>query len=522
MIAHEATENTIRIARTAWLSDGRLGDDVDYIAGPRRQGQRRPAPVVQGRTSQACATKPPKHRQRAAGTAQTASVARDLSAVKHMIRWKFRLHAALPPHPQPCGDRGRRGRVRAGLQRPDGETAPASRSSSKPSVCCSARAPPPISSAPARPSPRSKPSSKTPTDGELIVRREISSQGRSRSFINGALATAAALRDLSARLVELHGQHEHQALLDPLTHLPLLDEYAGLGDARGRRRGRVGDGARAARAARALADGRPREGGAPRSDRVPARRDRKGGAEARRGRGARRDQAGARQRRARSSGCARRATPRSTTATTPCWPASAASGSASASWRRSIRSSRRTLEARDAIKSQLEDLAFFLRSYADGIDASPARLQQVEDRLALLERLKRKYGPTLQDVIEKGDALARERELLTGAGERAEDLDRGARRGDATAYLAVARDLSRARDGGRRASRASSRRCSPSWRWRERDSRCGSTRASCPRRRGASAASTRRSSSSRRTPARTCGRSRASSPAASCRASCWR
>src|SRR6187455_1306790 len=54
-------------------------------------------------------------------------------------------------------------------------------------------------------------------DRELIVRREITSQGRSRSFINGALATAAALRDLSARLVELHGQHEHQALLEPLT-----------------------------------------------------------------------------------------------------------------------------------------------------------------------------------------------------------------------------------------------------------------------------------------------------------------
>src|SRR6185436_7582312 len=65
---------------------------------------------------------------------------------------------------------------------------------------------------------------------ELIVRREISNQGRSRSFIDGALATASALRDLSARLVELHGQHEHQALLDPLAHLPLLDDYASTGD----------------------------------------------------------------------------------------------------------------------------------------------------------------------------------------------------------------------------------------------------------------------------------------------------
>src|SRR5687768_8272545 len=68
----------------------------------------------------------------------------------------------------------------------------------------------------------------TSDGGELVVRREITNQGRSRSFINGALATAAALRDLSARLVELHGHHEHQALLDPLTHLPLLDHYADL------------------------------------------------------------------------------------------------------------------------------------------------------------------------------------------------------------------------------------------------------------------------------------------------------
>src|SRR3954467_7295729 len=62
---------------------------------------------------------------------------------------------------------------------------------------------------------------------ELIGRREISAQGRSRRFSDGALATAAALRDLSDRLVELHGQHEHQALLDPLTHLPVLDAFAG-------------------------------------------------------------------------------------------------------------------------------------------------------------------------------------------------------------------------------------------------------------------------------------------------------
>jgi len=63
---------------------------------------------------------------------------------------------------------------------------------------------------------------------ELLVRREITAQGRSRAFVSGALATAAALKDLSTRLVELHGQHEHQQLLDPAQHVPLLDVWAGL------------------------------------------------------------------------------------------------------------------------------------------------------------------------------------------------------------------------------------------------------------------------------------------------------
>src|SRR3954468_9052854 len=64
---------------------------------------------------------------------------------------------------------------------------------------------------------------------ELLVRREITQQGRSRAFINGELTTAGALKDLASRLIELHGQHEHQTLLDPSTHLGMLDAFAGLG-----------------------------------------------------------------------------------------------------------------------------------------------------------------------------------------------------------------------------------------------------------------------------------------------------
>jgi DNA repair protein RecN (Recombination protein N) len=63
---------------------------------------------------------------------------------------------------------------------------------------------------------------------ELLVRREITAQGRSRAFINGALATAGALKELSNRLIELHGQHEHQTLLDPSTHLGVIDAFGRL------------------------------------------------------------------------------------------------------------------------------------------------------------------------------------------------------------------------------------------------------------------------------------------------------
>jgi DNA repair protein RecN (Recombination protein N) len=73
------------------------------------------------------------------------------------------------------------------------------------------------------------------------------------------------------------------------------------------------------------------------------------------------------------------------------------------------------LEQRDAIRAQLDDLAQTLRRYAEGIDASPARLQEVEERLALLERLKRKYGPTLEDVLARQAALERERSDLDHA-----------------------------------------------------------------------------------------------------------
>jgi DNA repair protein RecN (Recombination protein N) len=281
---------------------------------------------------------------------------------------------------------------------------------------------------------------------EIVVRRELTSQGRSRAFINGALATAAALRDLSTRLVELHGQHEHQALLDPLTHLPLLDEYAGLTPL-------------ASRVADAWSDVRLLREQLERS-KMDARE-----------KAARIDliafQLNEIEKAAPAAGedeslaASRQVLASAERVQRLCEEGYAALYESDGAvleglggvWKRVAELAAFApqfsvhLEARDGIKSQLEDLAFLLRSYGASIDASAARLQEVEDRLALVERLKRKYGPTLDDVIARGRALARERTLLTDAGEHAEELQE---RLDAAGerYLAAGRELSRKRREG--------------------------------------------------------------------------
>ncbi|WP_163560726.1 DNA repair protein RecN [Halomonas sp. NO4] len=65
-----------------------------------------------------------------------------------------------------------------------------------------------------------------PTD-DCLLRRVVTAAGRSKAWINGQPATIADLKALGERLVEIHGQHAHQALLREETHLGLLDEVAG-------------------------------------------------------------------------------------------------------------------------------------------------------------------------------------------------------------------------------------------------------------------------------------------------------
>ena len=272
---------------------------------------------------------------------------------------------------------------------------------------------------------------------ELIVRREISSQGRSRGFLDGTLATGAALREACAGLVDLHGQHEHQLLLEPAAHLDLLDEFAGVSAERGavaaafahwqqvrteRDRLLSGERDKAARAEFLTFQLNEIERAAPRAgedDELTSRRQVLANAD--------------------------RLQRLCADAYESLYEGDHAALTAlGAVWRKLTELSALDgrfapyLEARDSVKSQLEDLAFFLRSYASSIDASPATLQEIEDRLAVLERLKRKHGPTLAQIIEKQSQLRRDLDDIVHAGERAAELDAESNRRRGAYMLAAA------------------------------------------------------------------------------------
>ncbi|WP_374576026.1 DNA repair protein RecN [Phenylobacterium sp.] len=66
------------------------------------------------------------------------------------------------------------------------------------------------------------------TDEDLILRRTLSADGRSRAFVNDQATSATVLREIGEQLLEVHGQHETVGLLDARTHRPLLDAFGGL------------------------------------------------------------------------------------------------------------------------------------------------------------------------------------------------------------------------------------------------------------------------------------------------------
>ena len=278
--------------------------------------------------------------------------------------------------------------------------------------------------------------------GERVLRREISARGRSRAWVDDRLVSTAGLRTVGAKLLDIHGQHEHQALLDPSTHLDLLDRYARLesrrdavrdafarwrGARRELERARAGAEAAAERAEMALSHLRDIDDVDPRENE---------------------DETLAAQRRILAN--AERIQRLAAESYAELYEGDdAALGVLNRVWKRVEELAgfdaefAQHLESRDTVRSHLEELAYALRSHAAEADAPPEQLPAVEERLAKLERLKRRHGPTLADVIARREALRQERGRREGE-TGLDALEAAASDADET-YARLARALSERR-----------------------------------------------------------------------------
>ena len=102
------------------------------------------------------------------------------------------------------------------------------------------------------------------------------------------------------------------------------------------------------------------------------------------------------------------------------------------------------LSSLETARISVEDVGASLRDYAGGIEASPEHLAKIEDRLALLDRLKRKYGPTLEDLIKLGEEVTRKLSEIENKDEILKEL-RTNLAAAAEKYLQAARVISKKR-----------------------------------------------------------------------------
>jgi DNA repair protein RecN (Recombination protein N) len=282
-----------------------------------------------------------------------------------------------------------------------------------------------------------------PGERELVVRRVVQAEGRSRAYINGRICTAAQLADIAADLCDIASQHESVALTDPSTHIDYLDAFGRLDAERVRVAEQVDALAAVVReleAVSALERGR-----AEREDflgwqiREIDEVDPHDGEEIELAHELARLRHAERLQRATRSAAERlyegegAACDELARVAAEIDQAAAIDGSL-APFARTIESSR----------SELADAARALARYADSVEASPERLAEVEERSSRLQKVLRKHGPTTSDLIAHRATLARELSSLANASERVAELqtEKVRRAGDVGG---TARSLSRLR-----------------------------------------------------------------------------
>ncbi len=266
-----------------------------------------------------------------------------------------------------------------------------------------------------------------PDDAEdVVLARRVSAEGRTRAYLGGRSATAADLRDVGGALLSFYGQHEHRKLTLASAQLEILDGFCGDGQAARRAsfaaayvherelRGRLEE-------LKARAGARDREldllewelqeieGADPSEDEEAS--------------------LSAERERLRHLGALLAAAAGGLEAIAGESGEGAATALAGAS--RALEGVRGVDAELDALADRVtalaveaDDVATGLRAYGEGVESTPGRLDEVEERLALLDRLKRKHGGTMAAVLAHAEECRRRRDELVGAEEALEGAER--------------------------------------------------------------------------------------------------
>ena len=255
--------------------------------------------------------------------------------------------------------------------------------------------------------------------GELVLARRVGADGRTRAFVRGRSASAADLRLLGGRLVAFFGQHEHRRLTVAATQLALLDGFCGAEHLRAR--GELGRAhARVRGLERELAELRARAGSRDRDlDLLAfeiAEIEALGPSEEEE-----RELTAERQRlrrldalRTAASAGAEALAPESPEA--PGYTAMVAEAERLAEAVAGVDAALDALAERlRAARIEAEDLAGELRRYVADLEAEPGRLDRVEERLELYERLERKHGGSVAAVLAHANRCMAEQERLRSA-----------------------------------------------------------------------------------------------------------
>ena len=255
--------------------------------------------------------------------------------------------------------------------------------------------------------------------GEVVLARRVSTEGRTRAYVQGRSATASDLRELGGRLVAFFGQHEHRRLTLASAQLELLDGFCGAGHLAVRKR--FGDAhARVRQLARELEELRDRAGardrdldllafeideierlGPDEQEELSLQADRE---------------------RLRQVDALRAAAAAGSEAIAPGDGEASGVAALLAEAERmadSVNGADSELdglaERLRALRLEAEDLGAEMRRYLDGLEADPERLHEIEERLDAYDRVKRKHGGSVAAVLEHAEACRTERDRLEGA-----------------------------------------------------------------------------------------------------------